>query len=545
MRIFILISALVFTLTTLTSCSSKKSSDKGNTLYWAFSAEPSTLNPINSSDYYATLSQQYVVEGLLELDKETYEFNPGLAESYIVSEDGKKFTFKLREGVKFTNGEELTAEDVKFTFDAIKDPKYEAAQKLAYYKNINSPKVIDKYNIEFTSSDKYFGNLEVLATTSIVPKSVYKAQSKTNKLSKLLIGTGPYKLAKYNKGKSLIYKKNKEWWGFKLADKNYSERHKFDKIVIRFIKEDTVRLENLKKGNLNYDYRLNPESFVKKIDTKLPEWSHIVKVEPENDEPKSTSFIAWNLKNPIFQSKNTRIALAHMFNRKLIDEKFRYNKSYFATGPWYYQSAYADKSIKPIEFDVEKAKALLKSDGWADTDKDGTLDKKIDGKQKSFSFTILNPNRDNEKYYTVYKEDLKKVGIALEIKNIDWNSFVKALDEKKFDAVTMAWAGGSVHMNPKQIWHSESSMEGGSNFISYKNPKVDKLIDEAIVTLSMKDRIPMYQVIYKEIAEDAPYLFMFVERPMYAVDKNIIREKDTYRYTVGADYWTFKSKKAE
>ena len=87
-------------------------------------------------------------------------------------------------------------------------------------------------------------------------------------------------------------------------------------------------------------------------------------------------------------------------------------------------------------------------------------------------------SRDNEKYMTIYKEDLKKAGIDMEIKVVEWNTFVKALDEKKFDAVMLGWSGGSIDLDPKQIWHSTSNGPNGSNFINYSNKEVDKLIDD-------------------------------------------------------------------
>lgn len=529
-------------LSALISCSSKSSSSSDNTFYISFMSEPTTLNPINSSDAYATRVQQFVIDNLLTKHPETNEYRPGLAESWTVSPDGKVYTFKLRQGIKFTDGTSLTAKDVKFSFDAVLDPKYEAAHKLAYFQNINSPKIIDDYTIEFTVKNKYFGNLETLAMgVQIVPEATYSKQDKDNKLSKVLIGSGPYKILKYNKSKNLILTKNNDWWGYKVDQDNLKNIHRFEKIFIRFVKEDAIRLELLKKQKLTYS-PISGEEFVKKIDTTKGEWSHLVKNEVENDAHKGYSFIAWNLKNPIFSDKKVRVALAHLMNRELIRDKFQYGKSYLASGPLYSQSMYADKSVKPIAFDVEKAKALMNEAGWVDSDKDGLLDKKINNTKTDFKFTLLNPNRDVEKYFTLYKEDLKKAGIELEIKNVDWNSFIKALDERKFDAVTLAWTSteDDIDTDFKQIWHSESANANGSNFIGYSNPAVDKLIDESRAELDREKRIPILQKVFKTIAEDAPYVFMFSPKVMYVVDKKVEMEKPTYRYTVGTPYWTIQ-----
>ena len=138
----------------------------------------------------------------------------------------------------------------------------------------------------------------------------------------------------------------------------------------------------------------------------------------------------------------------------------------------------------------------------------------------------------------MYKEDLKKAGVQAELKLVEWNSLVKALDEQKFEAIALAWGGGSVHNDPKQIWHSESSKPGGSNFISYSNPKVDKLIDEGRQIMDHKKREKAWKEVYKLIAEDAPYAFMFNDKYVhYAVSSRIGQPKETYQYDIGYEYW--------
>lgn len=532
---------LVLMITGFSACTQKNANKSGgNTFYITFKSEPTTLNPINSSDYYATKVQDYVVDRLLNKDPDTNEYLPGIAESWEVSEDGKQYTFKIRKDATFTNGDPVTAEDVKFSFDAIKDPKFEAAHKLAYVQGIGSPTVIDENTVVFPVENKYFGNLDTLARLiKVVPKSIYEKQSKDNRLSKTLIASGPYKIEKYNKAKSIVLKRNPEWWGFKSKSKALNQSHQFDRIVIRFIKEDSIALEMLKKGKLSYR-ALSGEEFEKKVDTTKAEWSHIDKLEVENNTYKSYSFVAWNLTNPIFKDKSTRKALAHLMNRELMINKFMYGKSYLATGPWYKQSKYADPSVKPLNYDPELAAEMLEKAGWKDTDQDGVLDRKIDGKKVDFKFTLLNPNRDVEKYFTLYKEDLKKAGIEIDIRNSDWNSFIKALDERKFDAVTLAWNGDEddVEIDPKQIWHSESAEANGSNFINFKNKKVDELIDKARAELDSDKRVPYLREVYKIVADEAPYLFMFIPKSMHGVDKSIVRPKDTYKYTVGIKYWS-------
>jgi len=221
-----------------------------------------------------------------------------------------------------------------------------------------------------------------------------------------------------------------------------------------------------------------------------------------------------------------------------MNKKFRYGFSDLATGPIYVRSEYAPKGLKALGFDPKKAQQLLASAGWADSDKNGTIDKTVNGKKVDFKFTLIHSNKDNEKYYTMYKEDLKKAGIDMEIKLLEWNSFLKLVDEGNFDAVTLAWGGGSVDPDPKQVWHSSSAVVGGSNFINYKNPKVDKMIDEARLEPDRKKRVKLLQEVYRTIAEDAPYAFMFNDKfSFYANQSRIGKPADTFKYDIGSDYW--------
>jgi peptide/nickel transport system substrate-binding protein/microcin C transport system substrate-binding protein len=303
------------------------------------------------------------------------------------------------------------------------------------------------------------------------------------------------------------------------------------------VMEENVYLELLKKGDLDYQ-GLRAEGFIKKTVGDI--WDKkITKVKTENKTPKSYSFIGFNLKHPILKDREVRKALSLLFNRPLMLSKFEYNLSEFATGPLYVQSDYASPIVKPTPFDPNEALKTLNKAGWKDSDKDGILDKVINGKKMKLSITILEPNLDIMKYLTIFKEDASKVGVELNLKNIEWNSFVKLLDERNFEAVRLAWGGGSVEWDPKQIWHTSSIAGAGSNFIHYSNPQVDKLIDKARQTYDRTQRIADLKRVYELIADDYPYIWWFNQKySLYAHSKRVIKKKDTYPYGIGQQFWT-------
>jgi len=511
---------------------------QGGTFTINLQVEPSTLNPITGTDAYNRVVRDYVLDRLMERNPDTYEWMPSLAEKVERSADDRVYTFTLRKGAVFHDGKPVTAEDVKFSFDVIFDPKYNAAHMRPYFENIEKAEVVDPRTVRFTTKSKYFGNFDVVAELDVLPKHVYGDANAGIKKNKTIVGSGPYKLEKYNQGQSLVLVKNKDWWGTKLEEQK--GHYNFERIRMRFDKDENIAIEKLKKGDLDYD-GLTPEAYTKKTDG--PEWGKTVqKVKTENSAPKAYGYIGWNLRKDLFKDKDTRLALYMLMNRDEMNKKFRFGLSLPAIGPWHQQSEYADPNVKPVPFDPKKAVELLKKVGWTDSDKNGVLDRTVDGKKQEFRFTLIYGSKDQEKYYVLYQSDLKKVGIDMQLQLLDWNAMLKNLDEVNFDAMAMGWSGGSVDFDPKQIWHSASIGKGGSNFIGYSNPEVDKMIDEARTELDKNKRIPLFRKIYAKIAADVPYAFLFNNRyEFYAHNSKIKMVKPTYKYTIGTGYWWLES----
>lgn len=531
-------------LFSLIACNKKEgesnTEEKGQVgvFYFHLDSFPTTLNPLSSTDYYASQVQAYIIDSLATRNVDTNEWQPGLATSWETDTNGNYFDFTLREGVQWHDGKPLTAEDVKFSFDAIVHPenKYKTAHMRPYYENIGSVEILAPNKVRFHVKQLYFKNFEQCAGLAVLPKHIYENPSEEDEknLNKSLIGSGPYVLGEFQRGKKLELVKNKNWWGVSAPE--YKGMYNFDVIRMKAVKEETMTLTMLEKGELDF-IGLSAESFVKKA--VGPKWDkEVKKVQYQNDAPNGYGFVGLNLENPIFKSKNVRLALYHLLNRDLMIEKFRYGMDLPATGPWYQQSIYADKNVMPIGFDPKKALELLRTEGWKDTDGDMILDKMIDGKKENLSFTILEPSKDFEKYLTIFKEDAKKAGVEVKIKVIEWNTFIKLLNERKFEAVRLGWSAGSIEIDPKQIWHSSSIEGGGSNFIGYKNPVVDKGIDDARMTTDTAKRIEILKNVYREIANDVPYLFFFNSKfGFYGHTEKVKGPKDTFKFGVGLDYW--------
>jgi len=224
--------------------------------------EPETLHPIQYTDTYAKEILDHVFDTLLERDLNTYELKPHLAEKWHVNKDNTLFTFTLRKNLKWHDGRPLTIKDVMFSFKAFTDISYGGYRFLPYFENIESAEIIDTHRIQFKAGKKYAYNLSTLGTSlRILPEHIYK--SKDKKLSKTLIGSGPYILKQYKRGKHILLDQNEHWWGRSVQPKE----HRIKKIVFRFIKDENSQLMRMAAGDLDF-LELTPEAYMKK--TKTP-----------------------------------------------------------------------------------------------------------------------------------------------------------------------------------------------------------------------------------------------------------------------------------
>lgn len=528
-----------------------KNAPQGGTFVMNLVGEPTNIHPYLSTDLYSRKVREFLAEGLCTRDSETYEWKPRLAEKWEISKDGKVFTFHLRKGATFHDGKEITAEDVKFSFDAIFEPKYEAAHLRPFYENIEKVEAVDSHTIKAYAKNNYFKNFDVIAGLEILPKHIYSNVDKSKKMTREYIGAGPYRFEKWDKGQMIVVRKFDKWFGKDLPD--FKGQYNFDRVTFRFYKEETVILERAKRGDLDYVDDMRAEAYVVKA-VGAPWGESVFKKKIENSEPKSWSFIALNQRQELFKDKNVRLALLHLMNRRELAKKFLYDMSEPVKGPTPNVSEYASPKVKVVEFDTKKARDLLTKAGWKDEDKNGVLEKTEGGKKVEFRFSLAYSNKDVEKYWTFYREDLKRAGIHLDLRYLEWNSFIKILDDNvevdakgeyknspSFDAVALAWGGGDLHWDPKQIWHSSSATSGGSNFIAYKNPEVDKLIDEGRQIIDRNKRRPVFRRVYEIIAADVPYLFfMSPKYDFYAMSNKVQAPADTFKYEVGWTYWWSK-----
>lgn len=502
-----------------------------------YNHEPPSLNPIVSQGAQAVEIQFYVVEALLLQNEETCEWQPWLADQWRISNNRKSYDFHLRRGAKWSDGKPVTPQDVKFSFDVIFDEHFPTAHMRPFYESIDRVEVLDSEWVRFHTKDTYFGNFTSSAGLPILPRHVYGDPSVGPHLHRTIVGSGPYVLEAFNRGRNIVLRRNYLWWG--KNDPLYAGKYHPERVAFQFVSDDNLAFEMLKKGELDF-MELSANLFKRaSLDSGNGHLYYVRRV--QNLYPQSVSSIGFNLEHPLLKDLIVRRALAQVMNRSLVIEKLLHGYADKATGPWYRQSEFADPSVEPIPYDPRGALRMLRNDEWEDQDRDGILEKTIDGKRMPLRITVMTSRKEAERYLTIFKEDAKRTGIDIQIRFIGSNALGHLIDERRFEAVDMSWGGGLIEFDPKPGWHSEGARRGGVNFVGYKNPVVDQLIDQARGTFDFKKRVPIMRRIYRLISDDVPHAFLFNNNSIfYAYSRRVMMPVPTYKYDLGLKFWWVK-----
>lgn len=504
-----------------------KAAPKSGTFNQRLGNNPKVLNPILSSDTVSSFSESFLWATLFTEDSETLNPLPYLAKSYKISADRKVYTFILNEKAKWSDGTPVTTDDVKFTFDTQMDPKTEAAAIRTYWEG-TSIKVIDKQTFEFSVKEPKFDTLRSLYLFTTIQKKQFASEPDFNKAKGIMspIGNGPYIFKSFDRDQQIVFERDKNWWGSELP--HNKNRFNSDKIVLRIITDDALQYERFLKGDLDV-LEFNAEQFGLKVrgtdkarfGTSNTDKQNVWANEVKNKAPRGYQYLAWNLKNPVFASVKTRQALARIIDYKQIIDSVYQGYAHQCTSPFGSLTNNAAEDLRApgtmITTDRKAALALLKEDGWKDSDGDNVLDKTVDGKKINFSFELkFNSNNPlRAKIAQIARENFKAAGIDVKVQSMEWNAFLDDVDNRRFDAIILAWSA-TPYPNPKQTWHSTSEANQGSNFVSYKNEKVDALIDQANVEFDPKKRVEMMKEINRLIYNDQPYLFLLEPSSMLA-----------------------------
>ncbi|RKX70149.1 hypothetical protein DRP53_05905 [candidate division WOR-3 bacterium] len=478
------------------------SGERGGTLVIGTFLEPSNLSPL-----YPSVAGLNEVVDLLFLhlhrtDPRTGKMRPELAESWEFSEDLKAITYYLRKDVKWWDGKPVTAEDIVFTFNLMKDPKT-GYPNLAKLRFIDRVEKLGDYRVRFYFKKVYADELTDSDLQPLPRHLLAKEKDLRNSPFNLKpVGNGPFKFKHWAVGNYLELVANEDF---------YLGRPPLDRIVFRFYRNPDTLLADLKQGIIDFATGLDPGM------AKALKGTKGIKV--SSRPGRSYLYIGWNLQNELLKSPEIRKALTMAIDRSSILNQIYLKEGEISTGPIPPSSWGFNKEIKPIPYDPEKAKEILAEAGWKDLDYDRILEK--GSIRNEFRLTIIanRENPDRVRILNQIADDLKAVGIRVEKEIVDIGTFIRRIIARDFDGMIMGWTVGDK-IDPTIYWHSDPK-KGRYNFVGYKNRMVDSLIEAGLLSIDINDAIRIWNEFQKIVYEDQPYTFLVVPNEISAYQERI------------------------
>lgn len=443
-------------------------------------------------------------EPLISMDPLTLEYVPCIANKWSISEDKKTFTFWIDEQARWSDGKPVTARDVLWTFDAIMNPTNMTGVHKVSLERFERPELIDERTIRFTAREVHWLNLSAAGGIYIMPQHVFEGKD-FNKINfEFPVVSGLYRLGKLKEGVFVKLERRDDWWQKnKKSSKNIGN---FQTLTFRSYAEYENAFEAFKKGIIDI-YPVYASRFWAN-ETFGPQYDKnwIIKQRIYNHEPTGFQGFAMNMRRDLFKDLRVRQALAYLLDREKMNRTMMYNQ--YAMLKSYYEDLYSAE--RPCEnrefyFNKEKARALLKEAGWKANPATGILEK--DG--RPFAFKFLTRDASSDKFANMFSEDLKDVGIRLEIETKDWSAWAKDMDEYNYDMTWMAW-GAVIFKNPENSWFSkEASRPSGQNITGFSNPEVDELIEKQKTIFDVAERHEIARQIDKLVSDECPYILLW------------------------------------
>lgn len=511
----------------LISCSREPDIKRPFGITVGFGADAKRLLPLLASDSASGDISGYIFNGLTKYDKDI-KITGDLAESWEVSRDGLRILFHLRRGVKWHDGAELTSDDVVFTYRTVTNPKVPTPYG-SNYGPVEKVEAVDTYTVKITYKEPYAPALESWGM-GIIPKHILEGKDITGEeFNRNPVGTGPYKLKEWITGQKIV---------LEAFDDYFEGRPGISKYIARVIPDTATMFLELKFGGIDFmgltppQYKLqsNSERFNKYFQKfRYPAFGY--------------TYLGYNLLDPRFADQRVRRAITYAINKQDIIDGVLLGYGTPCTGPFPPESWAYNADVKDPGYDPEKAKILLLEAGWI-AGSDHILYK--EGKPFRFTVLINQGNDARRKTAEIIKENLRKVGIEMEIKVLEWQAMLhQFIDKKRFEAVILGWAL-SRDPDTYDIWHSSKTKEGEFNFISYKNDTVDRLLLEGRRTFDFIKRKEIYNRIHRILSDEQPVTFLFVPDALPVLHK---RFKGVEKAPLGIWYdfihWHVPKNKAE
>jgi peptide/nickel transport system substrate-binding protein len=466
----------------------------GGTLIYGSMWEPSALNPIVAPDVVTKWILEMIFDGLVAIN-DKMEIIPELATSWDISPDGTVYTFKLRKDVKWHDGQDLTANDVKFTYDTIIDPNQPKTLAKTDYALVDKIEVIDPQTVKFTLKSANASFLSKLAV-GIAPKHLLAGQEAASAaFNRKPIGTGPFRVEEWATGQKVVL----------VANPNYFRgRPKLDKLIWQITPDSNVLTVQMLNGEVDGGQIINPKDLAKfKEKTNLKVYESI----------GANTYIGFNNEKEPFSDKRVRQALNYGLDKKAILDKILEGQGIWSTSEILANTWAYNPNVNKYEYDAAKAKALLDEAGWK-MGASGLCEK--DGKPLKFVMLTNSGDKLREEIALFARQQWKELGVEVEIQFLELNTFINdRVLKSNFECIFLA---SSVNVDPDFLsrrW-SSAALKTGHNFLRWGNPEVDKLLAQGITVTKQDERKKIYDEIQRIIADESPTVPIYYPKTLWA-----------------------------
>jgi peptide/nickel transport system substrate-binding protein len=430
------------------------------------------LDPRVGADEASQKAQQLLYNPLVHIDA-SLRVVPELAES-LDQPDELTYVVRLRRGVKFHNGRELTAEDVAYTFRSLIDPKFRG--RTGAYTNVRAVDILDPYTVAFRLKTP-FASFPINLVMGIVQAGSGSANSRTP------IGTGPYKLVSFKPDDRIVVTRFDDY--FEGPAKNPG-------VVLKVVPDDTMRGLELRKGAADLVVNDVTPDIVWQMQREG-------KLRIETAPGTDYAYVALNLRDPILQRVEVRRALGYAMDREAIVKYLRRGFAATAVGILPPMSWAFQREVFDFRHDPAEAKRLLDAAGYPDPDGDGP--------RPRLSLTLKTSTSEVYRIQAAaIQQDLARVGVALQIRSQEFATLQSDMVKGNFQMYTAQFVGVTDPDMLRRVYHSSQVPLAGFNRVHYRNPDVDLLIERASAAIDDEQRRSLYGQVQQAVARDVPYI---------------------------------------
>jgi len=514
----------------------------GGTFVVSTTTGPEGFNPVIATSTSTIAITDLIFGRLFEVHPITLEQEPELAKSWKASEGGKVYTFYLREGLKWSDGQPLTAEDVVFTFkdlhfnpDVESDTRSQLQLKVDGEKKLPQVKKVDKYTVQFTFPKVFAPALEGL-TTPILPKHVLKdqvhklnpevSQGNFNETWSLdtnvdeIVGCGPFTIKEFASGRYIILEKNP--YSF-FANEQGEQLPYLDKIKVLFVENEQASVTKFLNGGIDA-LSISAKNYptLKKREPK--ENFRVYRAGPGFGTSHNFGFnqdVKDEDLKKLFRNVKFRRAVAYAFDEGTVVENVFNDLAQPQWGPISAANTlYHNPNLKKYSFDLDRARELLDEIGLTDEDGDG-IRETSEGEDLAFT-AITNAGSDRIDMANIFANDLEKIGIKMTVKGLEFNTVINRMLEGEFEVAVMSLVGSR---DPHGTGTNVFGSDGGFHYWHWSakdNPneaekKIDELLSKAASTVELEERQKYYDEYQRILSEQVPLLFTVQPEVLYAV----------------------------